>query len=77
MTMPNGSILVIGDEIGSNDPEQPTLEILLATGVPDAGTISGYSNITVYLDFLQETALFNLYLFITVVPSGIFIAYYN
>jgi hypothetical protein len=77
MTMPNGSILVIGGEIGSNNPEQPTLEILPATGVPDARTISGYSNTTVYIDFLQETALFDLYLFVTVVPSGIFIAYYN
>jgi hypothetical protein len=77
MIMPNGSILVVGGEIGSNDAEQPTLEILPATGVPEAGTISGYSNTTVYLDFLQETAPFNLYPFVTVVPSGIFIAYYN
>jgi hypothetical protein len=77
MIMPNGSILIIGGEIGSNDAEQPTLEILPATGVPEVGTISGYSNTTVYLDFLQETAPFNLYPFVTVVPSGIFIAYYN
>jgi hypothetical protein len=31
----------------------------------------------VYLDFLARTAPFNLYPFICVVPSGIFIAYYN
>jgi hypothetical protein len=75
--MANGSILIVGGEIGSNDAEQPTLEILPATGVPDAGTTSGYSNTTVYLDFLQETAPFNLYPFICVIPSGIFIGYYN
>jgi hypothetical protein len=77
LIMANGSILIVGGEIGSNDAEQPTLEILPATGVPDAGTTSGYSNTTVYLDFLQATAPFNLYPFIAVVPSGIFIAYYN
>lgn len=75
--MANGSILIIGGEIGSNAAEQPTLEILPAQGVPDPSTISGYSNTTVYLDFLDRTAPFNLYPFITVVPSGIFIAYYN
>jgi hypothetical protein len=77
MIMANGSILVVGGEIGSNDAEQPTLEILPATGVPDPSTTSGYSNTTVYLQFLDETAPFNLYPFIAVVPSGIFIAYYN
>ncbi|KAH8590515.1 WSC domain-containing protein [Bisporella sp. PMI_857] len=77
LIMTNGSILVIGGEIGSNDAQQPTLELLPATGVPDASTISGYSNTTKYLDFLQRTHPFNLYPFITVVPSGIFIAYYN
>ena len=77
MIMANGSMLIVGGEIGSNDAEQPTLEILPATGVPQAGTTSGYSNTTVYLDFLQRTAPFNLYPFICVVPSGIFIAYYN
>jgi hypothetical protein len=78
MVMANGSIMIIGGEIGSNDAEQPTLELLPATGVPVGGaTISGYSNTTVYLDFLQRTAPFNLYPFVCVVPSGIFIAYYN
>jgi hypothetical protein len=77
LIMANGSILVVGGEIGSNDAEQPTLEILPATGVPDSSASSGYSNTTVYLDFLEATAPFNLYPFIAVVPSGIFIAYYN
>ena len=77
MIMANGSMMIVGGEIGSNDAEQPTLELLPATGVPEAGTVSGYSNTTVYLDFLQRTAPFNLYPFVCVVPSGIFIAYYN
>jgi len=77
LIMANGSILIVGGEIGQNAAEQPTLEILPATGVPQAGTESGYSNTTVYLDFLDRTAPFNLYPFITVVKSGIFIAYYN
>lgn len=77
MTMANGSLMIVGGEIGSNDAEEPTLELLPATGVPDASTISGYSNTTVYLDFLDRTAPFNLYPFVCVVPSGIFIAYYN
>lgn len=77
LIMANGSILIVGGEIGQNAAEQPTLEILPATGVPDASTVSGYSNTTVYLDFLARTAPFNLYPFICVIPSGIFIAYYN
>lgn len=77
MVMANGSILVVGGEIGQNAAEQPTLEILPPTGVPDASTQSGYSNTTKYLDFLDRTAPFNLYPWITVVPSGILIVYYN
>lgn len=77
LVMANGSILIVGGEVGQNAAEQPTLEILPATGVPQKGTASGYSNTTVYLDFLDRTAPFNLYPFITVVPSGIFIAYFN
>lgn len=77
LVMANGSILVVGGEIGQNAAEQPTLEILPATGVPDASTQSGYSNTTKYLDFLDRTAPFNLYPWITVVPSGILIVYYN
>ncbi|TVY28312.1 WSC domain-containing protein [Lachnellula hyalina] len=77
LIMANGSILIVGGEIGQNDAEQPTLELLPATGVPDTSTVSGYSNTTKYLDFLDRTAPFNLYPWITVVPSGILIVYYN
>ena len=77
MVMANGSVMIIGGEIGSNAAQQPTLELLPATGVPDTTTVSGYSNTTVYLDFLERTAPFNLYPFVCVVPSGIFIAYFN
>jgi len=66
MIMANGSILVVGGEIGQNAAEQPNLEILPRTG---GGTVE--------LDFLQTTYPFNLYPFIIVVPSGIFILYYN
>ena len=77
MTMANGSIMVVGGEIGNNEAEEPSLELLPATGVPTTGTTSGYSNTTVYLEFLDRTQPFNLYPFVCVVPSGIFIAYYN
>ncbi|KAL2063582.1 hypothetical protein VTL71DRAFT_5387 [Oculimacula yallundae] len=77
MIMANGSILVVGGEIGQNAAAQPNLEILPPTGVKDASTTSGYSNTTVYLDFLERTAPFNLYPFVIVLKSGIFIAYYN
>ena len=68
MTMTNGSILVVGGENGSNGPPQPSLEIL---PTPAGG------NTTKYLDFLQRTDPNNLYPFLAVVPSGIFISYYN
>ena len=77
MIMANGSILVVGGEINNNGDENPTLEILPPTGPPDASQPNGYANTTVYLDFLDETWPFNLYPFVTVVPSGIFIAYWN
>ncbi|KAH6669578.1 copper radical oxidase [Halenospora varia] len=77
MMMANGSVLVMGGEIGQNAAEQPTLEILPPTGVPTTGTSSGYSNTTKYLDFLDRTAPFNLYPYMTVVPSGILVVYYN
>lgn len=68
----------IGGEISENDVQQPTLELLPATGVPDGSTYSGYSNTTVYLDFLARTAPDNLYPFVSVLPSGgIFVGYYN
>lgn len=68
MIMVNGSILVVGGEIGSNSAPVPSLEILPKP--PGGGVIT--------LDFLQRTDPFNLYPFICVLPSGgIFIAYYN
>lgn len=77
MIMANGSILVVGGELNNNGAENPTLEILPPTGPPDASQPNGYANTTVYLPFLDETWPFNLYPFVTVVPSGIFIAYWN
>ncbi|KAF8346390.1 glyoxal oxidase N-terminus-domain-containing protein [Amanita rubescens] len=65
----NGSILVIGGEIGSNGPPEPTLELL--------PTAHG-GNTTVYLDWLQRTDPNNLYPFVIVLPSGgLFVGYYN
>jgi len=66
MVMANGSILVVGGEIANNENVQPNLEILPATG---GGTVN--------LQFLADTAPFNLYPYIMVLPSGIFILYYN
>ena len=68
MIMANGSILVVGGEIGSNDKAQPSIEILPR---PAGGLL-------VYEDFLQRTDPNNLYPFLAVLPSGgIFIAYWN
>lgn len=66
MILANGSILVVGGEISSNDAPSPSLEILPPTG-------SGILD----LDFLLRTDPNNLYPFIAVLPSGLFIAYYN
>ncbi|RAL65885.1 hypothetical protein DID88_005548 [Monilinia fructigena] len=66
MIMANGSILVVGGEIGSNSPASPSLELLPPTGAP-----------VLNLDFLAQTDPNNLYPFLAVIPSGIFIAYYN
>ena len=67
--MPNGSILVVGGEIGSNGPPEPTLEIL--------PTPSGGSTLK-FLDYLNRTDPNNLYPFLFVLPSGrIFIGTYH
>lgn len=67
MIMTNGSILVVGGEVGSNSAPSPTLELLPATG----GGL-------VFCDWLNRTDPLNLYPFLAVVPSGgIFVAYYN
>jgi hypothetical protein len=66
MIMSNGSILVVGGESGSNAPPVPTIEILPKVG----GTI--------YMEWLNRTDPYNLYPFMTVLPSGgIFVAYWN
>jgi hypothetical protein len=68
MMMPNGSILIVGGENGSNGPAVPSLEIL-----PNP---VGGSYLT--LEFLSETNPYNLYPFLFPLPSGgIFIGYFN
>ncbi|TAQ87945.1 hypothetical protein B7494_g3730 [Chlorociboria aeruginascens] len=68
MVMTNGSVLVIGGEVGSNGAATPSLEIL----PPPAG---GYAK---YLDWLNRTNPNNLYPFLWTLPSGgIFVVYYN
>ncbi|KAF8908562.1 copper radical oxidase with WSC domains [Gymnopilus junonius] len=65
----NGTILVIGGEIGSNGPPQPNLEILPK---PEGG------DTTLFLEWLNRTDPNNLYPFVVVLPSThIFVAYYN
>lgn len=61
MIMPNGSILVVGGETGSNGPPEPTLEIL---PTPSGGPTY------VTLDYLQRTDPNNLYPYLLVLPSG-------
>ncbi|KAI0413370.1 WSC domain-containing protein [Xylaria grammica] len=66
MVMTNGSILVVGGEIGSNDKAEPTLELL-----PNAGPY-------LYMDWLARTDPNNLYPFLAVLPGGgIFVGYWN
>ncbi|PVH75465.1 copper radical oxidase [Cadophora sp. DSE1049] len=68
MVMANGSVLVLGGEVGSNSAPTPSCEIL----PPPAG---GYAK---YLDWLDRTDPDNLYPFMFVLPSGgIFVVYYN
>ncbi|KAF8862211.1 glyoxal oxidase-like protein [Acephala macrosclerotiorum] len=68
MIMTNGSVLVLGGEVGSNSAPTPSCEIL----PPPKG---GYAK---YLDWLDRTDPDNLYPFMWVLPSGgIFVVYYN
>lgn len=68
MVMANGSVLIMGGEVGSNSAPTPSCEIL----PPPAG---GYAK---YLDWLDRTDPDNLYPFLFVLPSGgIFVMYYN
>ncbi|KAF2258383.1 hypothetical protein CC78DRAFT_587230 [Lojkania enalia] len=66
MILPNGSILVVGGEEGSNGAPVPTLEIL-----PPVGPV-------IFCDWLQRTDPNNLYPFLAVLPSGgVFVQYWN
>ncbi|KAJ7122651.1 galactose oxidase [Mycena crocata] len=67
--LPNGTIMVLGGEIGSNDAPEPTVEIL---PTPEGG------NTVIFLDWLNRTDPNNLYPFVFVLPSGnLFVVYYN
>ena len=57
----NGSVVVVGGEVGANAAPNPTLEVL--------PTIPGGSTL-VFLDWLNRTDPYNLYPYIQVLPSG-------
>jgi hypothetical protein len=59
--LPNGSILVVGGETGSNAAAQPNLEILPK---PEGG------DTVMHLEWLYESDPWNLYPLIVVLPSG-------
>ncbi|KAJ8111688.1 hypothetical protein OPT61_g5771 [Boeremia exigua] len=66
LIMPNGSVLVVGGENGSNGPPVPNMEIL-----PTVGPLK-------HAQYLLDTDPYNLYPFLAVLPSGgILIQYYN
>ena len=58
--LPNGSILVMGGETGSNASPQPNLEVLPKPAGGDT---------VIDLDFLSRTDPYNLYPFVIVLPS--------
>ncbi|KAJ7785161.1 galactose oxidase [Mycena maculata] len=67
--LPNGTVMVIGGETGSNGPPEPNVEILPTPAGGDT---------TVFLDWLNRTDPNNLYPFVFVLHSGnIFVVYYN
>ncbi|KAJ7113106.1 glyoxal oxidase N-terminus-domain-containing protein [Mycena epipterygia] len=67
--LPNGTVMVIGGETGSNAPAEPNVEIL---PTPEGG------DTVIFLDWLNRTNPNNLYPFVFVLPSGnIFVVYYN
>jgi hypothetical protein len=67
LVMANGSVLVVGGEVGSNGAATPSLEILPYTGTAP-----------LYMDWLAQTNPNNLYPFLAVLPQGgIFVAYWN
>ncbi|KAI0697984.1 copper radical oxidase [Cytidiella melzeri] len=70
MILANGSIMVVGGELGSNGAPEPSLEILPKP--------NGTGDTWKFLDYLNRTDPNNLYPFLHVLPSGrIFIGYYN
>lgn len=68
MMLTNGSVLIMGGEVGSNSAPTPSCEILPAPP-------GGYAK---YLDWLDRTDPDNLYPFMFILPSGgILVVYYN
>lgn len=59
--MSNGSVLVVGGEVGSNGAPEPTLEIL---PTPEGGPTYKF------LDYLNRTDPNNLYPFLLMLPSS-------
>ncbi|KAL2168473.1 hypothetical protein VTG60DRAFT_7209 [Thermothelomyces hinnuleus] len=67
LVLTNGSVMVIGGLIGSNDAATPSIEILPYTGTPP-----------LYMDWLDRTHPNNLYPFVCILPGGgIFVQYWN
>jgi hypothetical protein len=67
MIMANGSIMVIGGEVGSNAAAEPTIELL-----------PNYGGGALRMEWLERTNPNNLYPFVCVLPTGgIFVAYWN
>ncbi|KAJ7659245.1 copper radical oxidase [Mycena polygramma] len=67
--LPNGTIMVIGGETGSNASPEPNVEILPTPAGGDT---------VIFLDWLNRTDPNNLYPFVFVLPSGnLFVVYYN
>jgi len=65
----NGSILVVGGELGSNDKPEPSIEIL-----PQPAGGPTYLNMT----WLERTDPWNLYPFLFILPTErVFVGYYN
>ena len=61
LVMANGSVVIMGGELGAGAPANPTLEIL--PRIPGGDT-------RIFLDWLQRTEPNNLYPFLHVLPSG-------
>ncbi|KAF7359862.1 hypothetical protein MVEN_00711600 [Mycena venus] len=59
--LPNGTVMVLGGETGSNASPEPNVEIL---PTPEGG------DTVIYLDWLNRTDPNNLYPFVFVLPSG-------